>query len=532
MRELKPLSLGWTFLWAIAAIACKCLAPVAANATPIARGHLPSEIPDPVPVASYADLPRFEPLDPCFIAIVETEPYRCGYVVVPADRSQLGGPTIHLGVIVFPSQTNSREADPVLFARGGPGGSIMGLATLGQALQPDWFTLPNQTRDLIFFDQRGTAFARPHLNCPGYGQARIQSAQASASVEETAEAIAMAIDACAQPWEQQGWDLSVFNSLEIAADINDIRLALGYDQINFFGSSYGTMLGQHLMYRYPDILRSVTLDGAFPLSSNWGVNQALLKQQVLDQVFTVCAADDACRAAYPNLQERVEQLYAHLQQQPILMTLPSFSRATRAGNFGQILVNGDLLSIALIDSLYSQEGLFSFPAVVAAVEQGNIQALGDEFGLSLQPDDKVALLMHFTVVCAEDADYRLEDVRLAETGVIARGYSHLDTLQYLRTCDRLNLDSLPPSVDAPVISDIPTLVLSGRFDPATPPSLLNQILPTLGNAYSYTFSDGSHGQLWSFNPCAAILFDQFLHNPDVSPANTCTENNALEFYLP
>ena len=532
MHELRLSKTRWVFLWTIAALACKFVSPAGASSTPIARASPLSEIPDPVPVESYADLPRFESLDPCFIPVEETNTARCGYVVVPADRRQSGGNTIHLGVVVFESQVSSENTDPVLFARGGPGGSVMALANFAHAFQPEWFALPNQTRDLIFFDQRGTAFTRPHLNCPGYGQARIQSAQIGASTEQTAEAIAAAIEVCAQPWGQQGWDLSVFNSLEIAADINDIRLALGYDQINFFGSSYGTMLGQHLMYRYPDILRSVTLDSAFPLSSNWGVNQARLKQQALDQVFAVCAADAACQAAYPNLRARVEQLYANLQQQPLTVTLRSFPQGRGAGNAWEVPINGDLLSTALIDSLYAQEGLLSFPHAIASLEQGNTQVLTDEFGLSLQPDDTLALLMHFAVVCAEDADYRLEEVGLADTGVIAQGYSHLDTLQYLRTCDRLALEPLPPSVDAPVISDIPTLILSGRFDPATPPSLLNQILPTLSNVYSYIFPNGSHGQLWSFNPCAATLFDHFIHNPQVSPAATCIEASPLEFYIP
>ncbi len=494
-----------------------------------------SEIPDPVPVESYAGLPRFEPLDTCFIAVDAARSYRCGYVVVPADRSQPGGQTIHLGVVVFESQTSPAAADPILFARGGPGGSVMSLVEFAQVFEPDWFALPNQTRDLIFFDQRGTAFARPHLNCPGYGTARIRSAQNGATTEQTADAIAEAIQACARPWEQQGWDLSVFNSLETAADINDIRSALGYSQINFFGSSYGTMLGQHLMYRYPDILRSVTLDSPFPLSANWGLGQAPLRQQVLDQVFAACAASEGCRTTYPDLKERTEQLYASLQQQPLSVTLQPHSQLSLGPSSEgslEVPVNGDLLSTALIDSLYTPEGVASFPYFIEEVEQGNIQVLGNEFGLSLQPDDTLALLMHFTVVCAEDADYQLEDVGLESAGAIARGYSHLDTLQYLRVCDRLNLKTLPASVDAPVVSNIPTLVLAGQFDPATPPSLLSQILPTLENAYSYTFPDGAHGQLWPFGTCAAQIFDDFIQSPLTVPDDTCAATTSLEFYIP
>ena len=527
--------LAWLILGATAAIACKFSPPALANT--VTRPQLPSasKIPDPEPVESYAGLPRFEPLESCFIEVNERLPYRCGYVIVPADRSQPGGQTIHLGVVVFQSQSSPAAADPILFARGGPGGSVMALAEFAQVFQPDWFALPNQTRDLIFFDQRGTAFARPHLNCPGYGTARIQSAQRGASTEQTAEAIADAIQTCAQDWAQQGWDLAVFNSFETVADINDIRSVLGYDQINFFGSSYGTMLGQHLMSRYPDSLRSVTLDSPFPLSANWGVGQAPLRQQVLDQIFAACTASEACRTTYPNLEERTEQLYANLQQQPLTVTLrPNSPLALDSGseNALEVPVNGNLLSTALIDSLYTPEGVARFPYFIDEVEQGNIQVLGTKFSLSLQPDDTLALLMHFTVVCTEDADYQLEDVALAHGGAIARGYSHLDTLQYLKVCDRLQLKTLPSSADTPVVSDIPTLVLSGHFDPATPPSLLSQLLPTLANAHSYTFPDGAHGQLWPFGPCAAQLFDSFIQSPLTAPDDACIATDSLEFFVP
>ncbi|NER79446.1 MAG: alpha/beta hydrolase [Leptolyngbya sp. SIO1D8] len=530
MAYLKA-QVGWAVLGAIAVIAGKPFTPASAQSS------IPSplsEIPDPVPVESYTDLPRFEPLDPCFMWADEALSYRCGYVVVPADRSQPGGQTIHLGVFVVESQNSPSSPDPIFFAQGGPGGSVMLFANFGQVIQPDWFTLSNQNRDLVFFDQRGTEYTRPYLSCSDYTDARIQSAQAGASVEQTTEAIATAVETCAQRWEQQGWDLSVFNSLEIAADINDIRLALGYDQINFYGASYGTMLGQHLMYRYPGILRSVTLDGVFPLSGNWGVDQARLKQAALDQAFAACAADAGCHAAYPNLPQMTEQVHANLQQNPLTVSLSPLFEETNTDTFFEVRINGDLFSTALIDSLYNQEGLIRFPFLVDSVGQGNANLLRYEFAHSLQAGDAFALLMHFAVVCAEDADFVMSDVGLSDTSVIAQGYSHLDTRQYLTTCDRLNIASLPASMDVPVVSDVPTLLLSGQFDPATPPSLLDQVLPTLSNAHSYLFPNGAHGQLWPNNACAALLFEHFIDSPRLSPEDRCLEleSGSLPFFLP
>ena len=59
-------------------------------------------------------------------------------------------------------------------------------------------------------------------------------------------------------------DLMAYNTASNAADINDLRLALGYDQVNLWGGSYGTRLALGVMRDYPEGLRSVVLDSVYP----------------------------------------------------------------------------------------------------------------------------------------------------------------------------------------------------------------------------------------------------------------------------
>ena len=87
-------------------------------------------------------------------------------------------------------------------------------------------------RDIILFDQRGTLHAAPFLSCP----------ESLAYMQETldkdlspAEDIAGSIDAelaCRDRLRSENVDLSAYNSLENAADIESLRLALGFEQIN------------------------------------------------------------------------------------------------------------------------------------------------------------------------------------------------------------------------------------------------------------------------------------------------------------
>ena len=67
--------------------------------------------------------------------------------------------------------------------------------------------------------------------------------------------------------EAQGIDLSAYNSVQNAADVDLIRQALGYDEYNYYGVSYGTFLGFHLLRDQPEHLRSAILDGVVPTES-------------------------------------------------------------------------------------------------------------------------------------------------------------------------------------------------------------------------------------------------------------------------
>ena len=79
-----------------------------------------------------------------------------------------------------------------------------------------------------------------------------------------------AIQACKDDYKAQGVDLTGYNSVENAEDINAIRKTLGYDKIIYYGQSYGTLLGQFLLRIHPEIMEAIVLDGIAPASANTG----------------------------------------------------------------------------------------------------------------------------------------------------------------------------------------------------------------------------------------------------------------------
>jgi hypothetical protein len=151
----------------------------------------------------------------------------CGYLTVPEDRSQPDGREIRLHVAVFTSESGNPAPDPIVYLEGGPGGEP--LETLVFTFE-DFFAPYLAERDVIIFDQRGTGLSEPSLACPELVDASIEYLDDVLSDEEEAEIYLTAMSACRERLATDGINFTAYNSRENAADLNDLRIALGYDE--------------------------------------------------------------------------------------------------------------------------------------------------------------------------------------------------------------------------------------------------------------------------------------------------------------
>jgi len=117
-------------------------------------------------------VPRFDKAD-CAIPIPPGEKVECGYLTVRENRAAKNGKTIRLPIIIQKSENPNPKPDPILRTFGGPGASSLKMVT-GRAGSP-WL----KERDLIIFEQRGTKYAQPALECPEVNEANIDSAKNS-----------------------------------------------------------------------------------------------------------------------------------------------------------------------------------------------------------------------------------------------------------------------------------------------------------------------------------------------------------------
>src|SRR5687768_7255667 len=116
--------------------------------------------PTSTPVIAYQ--PIFEPA-PCAFAVPSGYSPECGYLLVPENRTRAGSPLVRLHVAIFRNRAGLTIPDPVVHLAGGPGSSSLQVAgyMFGQGLD----AILDQ-RDFILFDQRGTGYSQPRLDCP------------------------------------------------------------------------------------------------------------------------------------------------------------------------------------------------------------------------------------------------------------------------------------------------------------------------------------------------------------------------------
>src|SRR6476619_5989785 len=249
-----------------------------------------------------ATVPRFEPAPCPKLQGAETlADASCGYLVVHEDRSRPDGRTIRLMVAKFPARSPEKRADPVVYLAGGPG-DIAPLEVNG-LIAADFI----RERDILAVSQRGTMFSEPALTCAPVDHFARELLGLRFYSEATKRAHLAATEACHRELAATGADLSAYNSTENAADIADLRRALGLTTWNVYGTSYGSYLAQTLMRDHPEGIRSVILDSVLPttytIPGNWQSARA-----GFDNLFQACAAETACSAAHARLEKTFTEL--------------------------------------------------------------------------------------------------------------------------------------------------------------------------------------------------------------------------------
>jgi pimeloyl-ACP methyl ester carboxylesterase len=432
--------------------------------------------------------------------------------VVPENRGRPESPRIRLHVAIFRSRTGLFVPDPVVHLAGGPGSSSLDVAAymFGQGLD----AVLNR-RDLILFDQRGTGYSQPRLDCSERETVTPLVLDGSLPPEGIRQAILDAFRRCRERLLAQGIDLSAYHSAASAADLNDLRLALGYEKLNLYAVSYGTRLALTTMRDFPAAVRSAVLDSAYPLQVNLYTALAPNAERALNAFFNRCVVDPGCSSAYPDLRSVFYSLVDQLNDRPVFVSL------TAGGAERTVKLDGGLLIDVLFGGLYNPAVTASMPEMIFDVRQGNYDILRRR--LALYFDTGSALGMQMAVQCAEEIPFNaVEEAFLAAQNVQPQiaAFFPQNVQPLFEVCREWTAAMPDPRENEPVHSDIPSLILAGEVDPITPPEWGRMVESDLANAYFYEFPGHGHWVTRS-SSCALQMSLAFWDDPSVDPGFVC-----------
>ncbi|MBN2048263.1 MAG: alpha/beta fold hydrolase [Anaerolineaceae bacterium] len=448
----------------------------------------------------------------------------CGYIHVPENHDQPNGRQIKLAVVIMNSTGISPQSTPLFIAQGGPGGSTIdtyGILMLDHPLREQF--------DIVLFDQRGTYNSIPYLFCDEYYDLSLSYLSDPEKMEALSEEEQLRLENeayrdCRERLAGEEIDLNQYNSLQNARDVAEVARVLGYEQINLYGVSYGTLLAQHVMRDTPHILRSVILDAVVPTSINYLTNANATGYEAQQTLFTACAQDETCSASYPDLEETYRQAVAALNDNPVPMKV----KDPHTGSMYAVPIDGATLEYLVFQLLYATDFLPVMPRMIADAAAGQFDSL-ELIMPQLLFDMSLADGMYFSVLCAEDSDFTPQDVNLSGLDEEHQAEAKEEAQSFLNLCELWNVRALDGYVDDPVISDVPTLLMSGNFDPVTPLSYANRLNETLSNSTNTYFPPVGHGALGG-NDCADQVALSFLLDPNQPPDTTCTGEITPTFY--
>ncbi|MEM1106469.1 MAG: alpha/beta fold hydrolase [Pseudomonadota bacterium] len=510
---------------AMAAVWC---AWTALGQQPEPAAEAPMITPDAVHPVWQDFEPAFEPIIcPFYLpGTYDREEFQCGYVLVPEDRTHSGSRLIQLMVMKIASTSETPPGGALMELTGGPGGpSLAG-----------WRVIVNRrasygelraTADLIYFDQRGTGHSEGRF-CRG----ALQAYQFGLPPRtEGLEAYMRQRRECLAEARQRGVFVDGYTTWQNALDVRDIRRALGYDSWTVYGVSYGSELGQAVMRFDSAGTRAAVLDSVVPAGFTTSNTQLLLGngfRSALDGVDEMCAADPGCRREFPDgmAQRFVDAIQAYDEDPLELSGLANMRAIT-----GRLYLDGSLAGSALFQALYDKAIYGDLPAFLRVMETRDEAALRTYVNeIAYRIDHAYGYGMALTINCR--AGFRETPGAAAPPGPDGRALVDLvGAASVFQRCGDI-YDAAPDPSVAPLVSDIPTLVVTGAVDPITPPYYADVLMEGLTGAQRVDFPNTGHGGLSSnWEACGRDLLIAFLKAPDAPLDARCADETPPPDFL-
>ena len=450
-----------------------------------------------------ATKPRFD-VAPCPFPADESvlKQVQCGYLQVPENRAKPEGRRLKLAVAILKSLSPNPRPDPLVILSGGPGEPFV--ARVPTLIANKSMDVLRADRDIIVYDQRGVAFSEPKF-CP-----ELEDAWAGPfdSPSERRAHLRDVAARCGESMRRAGYDLSQYNSVVNAHDLQDLRRALGYRAWNLHGRSYGSRLALVAMRVSPEGIRSVLIDGPVPPNRSKWFNMPGDFTDVLKRLSVACAAQPDCNAAFPDVEQTFWRTLAALQREPYTR-----QRTLRSGDTRPVTITPARFAGAVHGALERLQP--AVPMLIHAMHARDETMLGP-VNRALTQIRGARLpgspgLTH-TVNCFEKAPLATPELLQRTRQLYSPVLTDEDVFDGPEGCDVLHPYRARQQDLAAVKSDIPTLIITGEFDLQTHRSNGPLVAKTLKNSQLVEVPGVAHVPSFK-HECTRTMMRDFHNEP-------------------
>jgi pimeloyl-ACP methyl ester carboxylesterase len=431
---------------------------------------------------------------------------QCGTLRVPENPAEPAGRQIELAIAWVPTE-NDEASDPVLMLAGGPGQSARdsypGIAPA--------FAEVLRKRHVLLVDQRGTGGSNALVCRDAEGRSAVGE-----EVDATPEAAAQFARDCLARLQDDA-DPRFYTTTDAVRDLEAVRVAIGVERLNLVGISYGTRVAQQYLMRHPQRVRSIVLDGVVPNELALGSEHAKNLERALDLQFARCAKVENCRRELGDPRTQFAQLAAELKAAPRQVRYRDpFSGVEKE----DALTYGHLAAVVRMYT-YAPVVAAMLPLTLHEAAQGRAAPLMAQAQMMMgQLGEQIMHGMQLSVLCSEDAAQLRADPADAVTVL---GTEFID--YSLAQCAVWPRGEMPADFHAPIASDAPVLLLSGEFDPVTPPRYGEQVAKGLSRSRHLVLKGQGHNVIGV--GCTPKLVARFIDTVDAGALDaTCLDRLA------
>ncbi len=452
----------------------------------------------------------------------------CTQFPVSENRADAHSRKISLKVAIVKSTSAKPDVDMVVFLDGGPGGSAIN----DYPAVSDAFTTLRKQHHILLVDQRGTGGSNA-LDCPkteAFGKSLLDKL---AGEQYPPEQFKELLRKCITELQDKA-DPRFYSTTDAVTDLEEIRSALDDSQKNIdnkhisitfdlIGVSYGTRVAQQYASRYPAAVRSIVLDSPVPNSLVLGSEHARALEDALKAQLTACNTTPACQQKFGDAFANLHTLRDRLRDKPVTVetrdpnTFELSERPLSASAFAGLVrlyaynpITSALLPLMTHDALHGNY----------APLLGQVQLVTEGIG------DSINTGVGLSVICTEDAD--LLKPRPEDKDTLL-GNSLIDL--YQQACPVWPHGERPAHFHDVFKTAAPVLILSGEYDPVTPPRYAQAIAYELDNVRVLNLRGQGHAVMNT--RCIPELLEKFVNTlqPKTLDANCLDSLSAIPMFV-